>query len=175
MVKRSDSFTDANETPASGGFTPVDVTPDASLYPNATGWTYKGTYGTIEWATDPGNIYGFASGQAYGSSSDNTAAGTFIRVRTGGIRPFRAYLEYSGSGNARAMSGSASNNELPETMTVRLIGADGQTSAIGILDTRTGEATIDGDAWYTLDGRRLSGKPAAKGLYIKNGKKTVIK
>ena len=31
------------------------------------------------------------------------------------------------------------------------------------------------DEWYSLDGRRLSGKPAAKGLYIHNGKKVVIK
>jgi hypothetical protein len=169
------TFDETLTVPASGGFTPVDVTPDASTYPNATGWTYKGTYETIEWTTDPKTIYGFASGQAYGNSGDETAAGTFIRVRTGGIRPFRAYLQYSGSGNARAMSGSASNNELPETMTVRLIGANGQTSAIGTLDTRTGEATFGTDEWYTLDGRRLSGKPAAKGLYIKNGKKTVIK
>ena len=30
-------------------------------------------------------------------------------------------------------------------------------------------------AWYTLDGRQLSGKPTAKGLYIHNGRKTVIK
>lgn len=29
--------------------------------------------------------------------------------------------------------------------------------------------------WYSLDGRRLSGKPTAKGLYIHNGKKTFIK
>ena len=29
--------------------------------------------------------------------------------------------------------------------------------------------------WFTLDGRRLSGKPTTKGLYINNGKKTVIK
>ena len=178
------TFDETLTVPASGGFTPVDVTPDASTYPNATGWTYKGTYETIEWTTDPKTIYGFASGQAYGNSGDETAAGTFIRVRTGGIRPFRAYLQYSGSGNARAMTRSAAD-VLPDVMTVRLIGANGQTTAIGTLDTRTGEATFfdkqsgkaerDGEAWYTLDGRRLSGKPAAKGLYIKNGKKTVIK
>ena len=30
-------------------------------------------------------------------------------------------------------------------------------------------------AWYTLDGRQLSGKPTAKGLYIHGGRKTVIK
>ena len=31
------------------------------------------------------------------------------------------------------------------------------------------------DVWYTLDGRKLSGKPTSKGLYIKNGKKIIIK
>ena len=30
-------------------------------------------------------------------------------------------------------------------------------------------------AWYTINGVRLSGKPAKKGLYIKNGKKIVVK
>ena len=139
------------------------------------GWTYKGTYETIEWTSDPGNIYGFASGQAYGNTGDQTEAGKFIRVRTGGIRPFRAYLEYSVTGNARALNRAAADDGLPEKMTVRLIGSDGQTTAIGTLDTRTGEATFDGDAWYTLDGRRLTGKPAVKGLYIKNGKKIIVK
>ena len=36
-------------------------------------------------------------------------------------------------------------------------------------------ATIDNDAWYTIDGRRLNHKPAAKGLYIHHNKKFVIK
>jgi hypothetical protein len=30
-------------------------------------------------------------------------------------------------------------------------------------------------SWYTPDGRRLSGKPTKKGLYINNGRKVVIK
>jgi hypothetical protein len=30
-------------------------------------------------------------------------------------------------------------------------------------------------AWYTLDGRKLDGKPAKKGVYINNGHKVVIK
>ena len=29
--------------------------------------------------------------------------------------------------------------------------------------------------YYSLDGRRLSGKPTAKGVYIRNGQKMVIK
>ena len=31
------------------------------------------------------------------------------------------------------------------------------------------------DAWYTLDGRRLNGRPTNKGIYINNGRKVVIK
>ena len=30
------------------------------------------------------------------------------------------------------------------------------------------------DDWYTIDGRKLSGKPAKKGIYINNGKKAII-
>lgn len=29
--------------------------------------------------------------------------------------------------------------------------------------------------WYTLDGRKLSSKPAAKGIYIRGGRKVVVK
>ena len=29
--------------------------------------------------------------------------------------------------------------------------------------------------WYDLNGRKLTGKPAQKGIYINNGKKTIIK
>ena len=32
----------------------------------------------------------------------------------------------------------------------------------------------DGE-WYSLDGRRLEGRPTKKGVYVKNGKKLVIK
>jgi hypothetical protein len=28
--------------------------------------------------------------------------------------------------------------------------------------------------WYDLNGRKLNGKPAQKGIYIKNGKKIVV-
>ena len=30
-------------------------------------------------------------------------------------------------------------------------------------------------SWYTLDGRKLSGKPTQEGIYINNGQKMVIK
>ena len=37
-----------------------------------------------------------------------------------------------------------------------------------------GNATTDG-TWYTLDGRKLDGKPTTKGIFIVNGRKVVIK
>ena len=58
---------------------------------------------------------------------------------------------------------------------MKLVSASGETTAIGTLDTTTGEVLFDSEAWYTLDGVRLSGKPSTKGIYINNGKKIVIK
>ena len=31
------------------------------------------------------------------------------------------------------------------------------------------------DTWYSLDGRKLSGKPTKKGIYINNGRKIFVK
>lgn len=45
----------------------------------------------------------------------------------------------------------------------------------GITTTNyTNDTNTDG-AWYDMQGRRLSGKPSQHGIYIKNGKKVVIK
>ena len=45
----------------------------------------------------------------------------------------------------------------------------------GISSTTNYTNYTNDNAWYTLDGRKLDGKPTTKGLYIHNGKKTVIK
>ena len=37
------------------------------------------------------------------------------------------------------------------------------------------QSPLTTDVWYTIDGRKLSGKPAVKGVYINNGRKAVIK
>ena len=36
------------------------------------------------------------------------------------------------------------------------------------------EKSATATGWYTLDGRRLSGKPTVRGIYISNGKKVVV-
>ena len=56
----------------------------------------------------------------------------------------------------------------------RLDFGDGEQT--GIMTVQGEGFTVNGaDAWYTLDGRKLDGKPATKGLYINGGKKVVIK
>ena len=50
-------------------------------------------------------------------------------------------------------------------------GTTGIQEVIGV--NEVGE--VSDDSWYSLDGRRLSGRPTAKGLYIVNGKKIIIK
>lgn len=54
------------------------------------------------------------------------------------------------------------------------IGDDGTTGIIELKDGRK-EGWKSDDAWYTLDGRRLQGQPTAKGVYVVNGKKVIIK
>ena len=34
---------------------------------------------------------------------------------------------------------------------------------------------VGGEAWYTLDGRMLNGKPTSKGIYVRDGRKVVVR
>ena len=53
----------------------------------------------------------------------------------------------------------------------------GDEETTGISPIENGELRIENstDAWYTLDGQRLSAKPSTRGLYIHNGRKEVVK
>lgn len=48
------------------------------------------------------------------------------------------------------------------------------TGVVELKNSRIEELNSD-DGWYSMDGRKLSGEPKAKGLYIHNGKKIIIK
>ena len=155
--------------------TVAGTTPETS---DIDGWVFHGTYESRLWDNthhqdEIGSIYGFAA-QSYTGSGYTVNPGNFVKAASGAsIAPFRAYLQYTAPSSARGLTRGA-EEELPATMSVRLISASGTTTAIGSLDTRTGEITF-GDEWYSLDGRRLGSKPATKGVYINNGKKVVIK
>lgn len=159
------------------------TTANDGVYGGATtdaAWNFHGTYKGKSWAV-ASNDYGFAarSGTEAGGAA-TVDAGQFVRFTTNAfIKPMRCYLSYVGTeapAPARALTRSAAaTDDLPQSITVRLVSRSGETTDIGEIDTKTGKMTFDSEAWYTLDGVRLSGKPSTKGIYINNGRKIVIK
>ena len=166
-----------------GVVTLLPTTANDGLYGGATtdvAWNFHGTYKGKSWAV-ASNDYGFAarSGTEAGGAA-TVEAGQFVRFTIGAfIKPMRCYLSYVGTdapAPARGLTRSAAaTDDLPQSITVRLVSRSGETTAIGEIDTKTGKMTFDSESWYTLDGVKLSGKPSTKGIYINNGKKIVIK
>ena len=54
-----------------------------------------------------------------------------------------------------------------------ILGVDSNTTEIE--DVRCKKEDAQNERWFTLDGRMLQDKPTQKGLYIKNGRKVVIR
>ena len=78
------------------------------------------------------------------------------------------FYKYSGE----TLDGSKAHLEIPSSSSARsFIGIGDGTTAIELPALAEDEAA----EWYSLDGQRLSGKPARKGIYVKNGQKVVIK
>ena len=151
-------------------------------------WTFKGTYSYMKWTSDTedaeytkeraneiGKVYGFA-----GVQKDGIELGDFVKAKSGArIRPLTCYLIWNDTPNKTR----GIDEELPSSIVVRLLsnigpgnqGNDdnGGTTAVGTLDTETGE--IDFGGWYTLSGQKLDVKPTQRGIYINNGKKVMIK
>ncbi|WP_092071885.1 hypothetical protein [Prevotella sp. tf2-5] len=157
-------------------------------------WDFIGTYQPRYWYDgsdsehpaenigELGKVYGFAGAtkevQGVYNNTITVEAGDFVRAKSGAkIRPTSCYLMWTGyePDYARTLNRAAANDdtELPQSITVKLISANGDITGIGEIDTKTGEISFDG--WYTLNGVRLNGKPTKKGIYINNGKKIVIK
>ena len=92
-------------------------------------------------------------------------------VNTGRLTPYnRAYLQPTAAETA-IMTGHDGQNAKVGMFFID--GFDDETTAIDSPDSTSNEEETD--AWYQLDGRRIEGKPTAKGIYIHNGRKEVIK
>ena len=184
MPDDATTMTFPNISSMTGGVvTLLPTTANDGVYGGATtdaAWNFHGTYKGKTWtSSDSDKDYGFAakSGEAVGGEA--VEAGQFVRFAPGAfIKPMRCYLSYVGTSApapARGLTRAAATDDLPQSITVRLVSRNGETTAIGEIDTKTGKMTFDSEAWYTLDGVRLSGKPSTKGIYINNGKKVAIK
>lgn len=80
----------------------------------------------------------------------------FMRSKSGNLSAGKCYLLLQ-------------SDFYPETPL--LIGAN----TTGITTLNVDRGTLSDNSWYTLDGRRLQGRPTQKGLYVTNGKKMIIK
>ena len=82
-----------------------------------------------------------------------------------GIGAQRAYFKIGSDGALLARRLTAFNIDF----------GDDETTGIIAIEHGTLNIEHSADAWFTLDGRRLQGQPTAKGMYIVNGKKVIVK
>jgi hypothetical protein len=133
-------------------------------------FVFAGTYSYVEWKAGDGAI-----GKVYGYAAKDkgaVTAGQFVKVGTGAnIAPLRAYLRYKGHGLAKVSSDAVSEEDLPETIEVRLHDSD-STMSIGKLNTITGEFKMEGRR-FDLNGRAVGEKPANHAVYV--DKKKVVR
>ena len=128
-------------------FTGVTVDATTHNFRSEDGKVYfKGTYAPLSWNAENQSILFLGTG----NKLNWPLAGARLNA-------FRAYFQLMGEACAREF----------------VMNFDGETT--GISNTDRTDYTDKADAWYTVNGVRLSGKPNAKGMYIKNGKKVVVK
>ena len=114
-------------------------------------WSLIGSYSAKSYGTEPfnGNVYSATGGEFVKAGADDS------------VKPFYAFLKYTGV-----------NTTVPERIKVTLKTSEGTETAVGTVNTKTGEITID--EWYDLDGRKLDAAPSSTGLYLNNGRKVMI-
>ncbi len=141
-----------------------------STQPEGIDWEFIGTYSPITWATghaDLGKVYGFAA-QAY--TEGGVSAGDFVKATAGAsIAPLRAYLKRTSAYSATR----AAESVLPDRMKVVLISANGDATALDD-EWQIEHSASERSVYYDLSGRRLSGKPTKRGVYVCNGRLVVF-
>ena len=153
-------------------FTGVTVTNDAPADHATTSTdgyiSFVGTYKPEGIYTSPAtNLYLGSGNKLYYPSSEKN------------INSFRAYFQLKKGLTAGTLAPDTGGGEGGQVGGVRAFNLNfGDDDATGIVSIENGKWIIDngaGAGWYDLSGRKLQGKPTAKGLYINNGKKVVIK
>lgn len=174
--------------PANDGVTLFSGTADGSDVSagcvDGGNWVFTGTYQNVVWDAgheNLGRVYGFAANKYEAPDNDGDSnpdytinPGKFVKAGAGAsILRYRAYLSYIPNVQNAPVRGVSGNiSALPASMKVVLKGADGNTTAVGRIDTATGNVSID--TWYDLSGRQIEGAPAKGGMYIHGGKTIMI-
>ena len=98
--------------------------------------------------------------------------GEFVLTKEGVIKPDYFFL-YNPNYKATPEQSGGSNPAPRRTLQIVIE----ERVETGMAELRNDELTESrtGIGWYTIDGRKLNGKPRAKGLYIVDGKKVMVK
>ncbi|MBR7017694.1 MAG: leucine-rich repeat protein [Prevotella sp.] len=130
--------------------------PDVEKYKNKFIGTYIGQteMGKIKWGLDVNQETSASGGTLTLGYNSNGEVG-FFKYDGEVIPPYRAYLGYT--------------NLISNARFLFMIEDTFDGIATGVSEAPTDGQT--GQAWYTLEGVRLNGKPTQKGIYIVNGKK----
>ena len=136
---------------------------------------FIGTYNAMTFTAD--NQYNILLIE--GDTSNNTQ---MARDTNSSIRRIAGdtTLRYVGDGSSISASQAYFKIGDDDTIpTIQLTGFNiyfGETDGINAISSDTSAKDRDkGNNWYSIDGRKLQGKPNVKGVYINNGNKTVIK
>lgn len=116
--------------------------------------TFAGNYGTLSLEADNRSILYLGAGNTLYYPNDAMT-----------INAFRAFFTLNGI--------TAGNPNSGVHAFVLNVGDGKATGIISVTKESGSERAVTG--WYDLQGRRLSDKPTAKGLYINNGVKVIIK
>ena len=148
--KRAEDYVDDDEhNLVNPVFRNVTIKSDMNNFVSTDGKvTFKGTYARIDWAEETPNIL-FVGAQ---NQLHWPQEGAYLNA-------FRAYFELADGEQARSFN----------------LNFGEEASDIVAIDNSQLTIHNEADAWYTVNGVKLSGKPTKKGLYIHNGKKVVIK
>jgi hypothetical protein len=134
------------ENPAFNGVTINKTAPEVAFN---GGW-FEGTYRPVNWAVEDQNILFLGD------------ANTLYYPKAGAhLNAFRAYFLLEDDSNFGA----------------REIVVNFGEETTGVVSMHNSECLMlnKADAWYTVNGVKLDGKPTAKGMYIHGGRKVVIK
>jgi hypothetical protein len=85
--------------------------------------------------------------------------GTWYSSATGYTRPTGAYLDIELNGSEAPI----------------IYIEDPETGTTGIMEMDVEKKALSTEGWYTVSGVKLQGAPTQKGVYIKDGKKVIIK
>ena len=113
------------------------------------------------------SIGGVYTATTLGTGSYSLREGGKFGIHEGELSPYRVYLniQTSQSAPSRAMMFSIGMPDDSSTTGIRIINmADGMQAG----------SSVKSAAIYTLEGQRINGTPG-KGIYIKNGKKFIVK